>query len=95
VGVVILATCPATSEGDLLLETVAVELVVDELGAVVGIDAQQREWQALPCLLDGVKDMNLGFVGRSNALYPSYIDICETECSPPGDEVAGLYCSAP
>ena len=42
-GIVILASCAPTGEGDLLLETIAVELVVDELGAVVRIDAQQGE----------------------------------------------------
>jgi hypothetical protein len=80
VGVVVATACPASGEGDLFLDAVTVELVVDELGTVVGVDAQQGERQALPCLLDGCKDMDLSLVGCSHAFCPSCMDICKTEC---------------
>jgi hypothetical protein len=40
VGVVILMAGPTPSERDLLLRAVAIELMVDELRTIVGIDVQ-------------------------------------------------------
>jgi hypothetical protein len=39
IGIVILLTSAAAGEGDFFIQTVAVELIIDELGAIVGIDA--------------------------------------------------------
>jgi hypothetical protein len=49
-------------EGDLLIGAVAVELVVDELGATVRVDAQQGERQAKASTLDGGTNVPLGLV---------------------------------
>ena len=43
IGVVILASYPTAGEGDLLLDAVPIELIVDEFGTTVRINAQQRE----------------------------------------------------
>ena len=44
IGTVILLTRPATRESDLFLSAVAIQMIIDKLGAVIRIDTQQWKW---------------------------------------------------
>jgi len=79
VGAVIPSPEAATSEGSLLLEAVAIELLVDEFRATVGVDAQQGEGQALTCPLDGGENVDLGLVADGETLRPAGFDVCDAQ----------------
>jgi len=68
--VIVLAIGTASGEGDPLLVTVAGEFVVDELCAVVGVQAQQGERQACPDILEAGEDMDLGLILHGFRLGP-------------------------
>jgi len=96
VAVVVFVIGPAAGKGDLLLETVPVELIIDELTAVVRVQAEQPEGEVALDLLESVEDIGLGLIFQGFHLHPCRGDIGEGEglgvlakaCSPVvGNEV--------
>src|SRR5262245_6568272 len=73
--VIVLAVVARTGEGDLLLQTVAQEMIIDKFAAVVRIDPQQIEGQPLTNLEQRFKDRNLSFVAHSHRFCPTRADI--------------------
>jgi len=53
VGIVVLATGATAGEGDVLPLAIAVQFIVDELGAVVGVNSQQEGWTSRDWLRAG------------------------------------------
>ncbi len=66
-GVVVLLVGPAPGEADLPRVAVAIEMMVDELAAVVGVDVQDLEGQNLAHLGEGLDDPNLAKGTRCNS----------------------------
>jgi hypothetical protein len=79
VGIVILVSFATTGEGDLFLQTIAIELIIDKLRAVVGIKTQQGKGQTLTGILYRRKDVDLGLVAHGDALGPGRFYIGEAE----------------
>ena len=77
--VVIFVIGPAAGKGDLLIHTVAVELVVDELGAIIGVQAKQWKGELRADVLEGLEDMDLGLIFQRSHLHPGRGDIGEVE----------------
>ena len=75
VGVVVLLVRPAARELDLLGLAVAVEMVVDELGAVVGVDPPEAEGQDLSDLLQGRLDAGFAATEDGPGLHPRRVDV--------------------
>ena len=69
--VVVFAIGARPREGDVLLNAVADKVVVEELGAVVGVEAEQGDRESFPCALKALEYMFLGFVEYANHLGPS------------------------
>jgi hypothetical protein len=60
-----------------LVLAVAEELVVDELRAVIGVDAQEGEGKSGAKFLEASKDMDLGFVFQGLGLGPAGGNVCQ------------------
>src|SRR3970282_2458258 len=70
VGVVVLLVGTAAGELDLLGAAVADQVVVEELAAVVGVDAAEAEGQALAHVLEGGDDPSLALAGHPSGFGP-------------------------
>src|SRR5215213_2257207 len=68
---VVLPIRAAPGEGQLLPPAPAQQVVIQELAAVVGVDAEQREGQPIPELLQGVDDGSLTLPPDRLALGPA------------------------
>lgn len=77
--VIVLAVGSTARKGDLLIVAVAEKLVVDELGSVIGVDAEEREGKSFAYFLKAGKNMDLGFVFHGFRLGPRRRDIGECE----------------
>ena len=77
--VIVFAIGTASGEGNVLGLAVTAEVVVDELTAVVGIDAAQRKGKALADILEGFEDVGLSFVFESPCFCPSGSNIGDIE----------------
>ena len=66
---------PGAGEGALFALDLAVQVVVDEGGIVVRVDATQREGQPLPDDLQRAEDGQLPAIGHSDALRPACRDV--------------------
>ena len=75
VGVVVLPVGSGPGEGDALLLAVGVEVVVDELAAVVGIDTQQGKGEVLTDVVDGATHSLLTLAHHAPAGYPAGGDV--------------------
>ncbi len=79
VGVVVLLVGPTAGELDAVGPAVADQLVVEELAAVVRIDALQTKGQIQAHLLEGRDDPRLPFAEHGSSLGPGGVDIREIE----------------
>ena len=68
---VVLVAGPTPGKGDLVVEAVVVEVGVDELRSVVGVDAQDREREALGDIRDRVDDVDRSLVRHGSVHGPS------------------------
>ena len=75
VGVVVLLVRAAAGELNLERLAVAVEMIVDELGAIVGVNAAQPEGQGLPDLLQGRLDAAFPAAEHGPRFDPRRVDI--------------------
>jgi len=76
---VLLVARPGPGEGDLVFLAVPVELVVDELAAVIGIDADNREGEHRGGVLDRFEDPLLGLVAHGPVHRPARGDVGDGE----------------
>src|SRR6516162_3931014 len=79
VGIVVFLGGPAAGELDLAGRAVIIEMVVDEFGAVVGVQTSQPEGQAGAHVIHGGADRALALAHDGPGLYPTGIDIGEVE----------------
>ena len=79
VSAVILVARPGPGEGDLVFLAVPVELVVDELAAVIGIDADDGEGEHRSGVLDRFEDPLLGLVAHGPVHRPARGDVGDGE----------------
>jgi len=77
--VVVLAIGATPGEGDAFSFTVAIELVVDKLRAVIGVDAQKGKRQCGPDLFQGLEDIALGLIFHGACFGPPRGDIGEIQ----------------
>jgi hypothetical protein len=77
VGAISVLARSSAGEGELLLRVVAIGLIVDEFGAVVGVNDQRVVEEPLTCLFDGSEDVDLRPITYGDALRPSSSHICE------------------
>src|SRR5216683_1561429 len=75
VALVITSLWTATRKGDLLLLTVSHQFHVNELGSIVGIDAQDGKREQLPGALEGSDDRILTAMEQGQAFCPSCSNI--------------------
>lgn len=78
--VIVFAIGAAAREADLLLLTIAMELIVDELAAVVGIDTLEWKRETVADILQGLEDVALSLVLDHTCLRPGGGDIGEVQC---------------
>src|SRR6266478_4290365 len=71
VAAIVLAEGTAAGKGDSFSLTIPEQFIVNELTAVIGVNAQQREGDIGPDLLESPKHMVLGFVPHSTCFGPS------------------------
>ena len=62
---------PGASKCDLLSLAIGIEVVVDELAAVVRVQPQKREWQAPGDVMHSATHSLLAFTPYPLALYPA------------------------
>src|SRR5215472_2018656 len=79
VGVVVLLVRAAAGELNLLRLAVVPQVLIDELRAVVGVDAAQAEGQRLPELLQGGLDRGLALAEDGGGLHPRGVDVGQVE----------------
>ncbi len=79
VGVVVLLVRPTPSELDVELLAVAVQMVVDELGAVVRVDTSQLKGASLANLLKRLHHEGLALAHDSLSLRPTGVDVGQGE----------------
>jgi len=75
VGVIVLLVGPAPRELDRLRLAVAVEMIVDELRAIVGIDPAQAKGQRPPDLVQGRFDAGFAAAEDRPGLDPGGVDV--------------------
>ena len=75
VRIVVFLIRPASCELDPPPAAVALQVVVDEFRAVVGINAPQGKWQALPHLFHRRHDPDLALSQHRPCLHPTRVDI--------------------
>jgi hypothetical protein len=80
IAVVVLVIGPTAGEGDFLVFAVLFEVGVDELGAVVGVEAQERKGESGADSFDGGKNMATGLIFRGFRLGPACGHIGQGEC---------------
>ena len=79
VGAVVLVARPVPGESQLLLLALAQKLLVDELGAVVRVDAQDRKGELRGGLPDRGEHPFLRLVPHRNGLGPAGRDVSDIE----------------
>jgi hypothetical protein len=78
--VIVLPVGSTARKGDLLIVAVAEKLVVDELGTIIGVDAEEWEGKSCAYFLKACKDMDLGFIFQGFGFGPRCRDVGEREC---------------
>jgi len=78
-GVVVFLVRPATGELNLAGLAVAEEVVVDEFGAVIGVEAAQREGQRVSDFVHGGADCDLALAHDGAGFAPPGVDVGEVE----------------
>ena len=68
-GVVVFLVGPRACEGDLVTLAILVEVVVDELATIVGVQAHQREWDALGDVVYGSTDPRVASIATVTEGY--------------------------
>ena len=70
----------AASEGELVLGAVARQLIVDEIGSVVRVNAQEWEGEPPTSCPDGTKNVDLHLVSNRHAFRPNGFHVFEAQC---------------
>ena len=78
-GIVVFLVGPPPCELDLLRLAVVVQVLVDELRAIVGVDAPERKGQGLAELGEGRLDRALALAEHGGGLDPGGVDVGEVE----------------
>ena len=77
--IVILFVGASAGELDVLFVTEGLEVVVDKLSAIIGIDAQEFKRQSLFNLLHGLENPDLAFAHHGPTFYPGGMNVGDIE----------------
>ena len=77
--VIVFFVGPATGELDMILITEGLEVIVDKLRAVIGIDAQKFKRQSLLDVLHGIEYTELAFTHDRPGFHPGGVDVGDIE----------------